>query len=104
MSKNESLLAHTAKSSVGWANKASALRATKFTVIAGKTLGVTGIFLTAGEDFLDGKAGVGTFVKIGIGLATTFIAGPAIVAYSVADIARSFIFRNNYYRWNCPRS
>jgi RHS repeat-associated protein len=86
LTKTESLFKHTAQTSTGWANKASALKAAKYTAIAGKSLGVAGVLLTAGEDINDGKLGVGTGVKVAIGLATTFFGGPVVVGYAILDI------------------
>lgn len=85
LSKTESLFKNTAKTASGWANKASALKAAKFTAIAGKALGTAGVLLTAGEDIANGKFGVGTGVKVAIGVATTFL-GPVGVAYAIIDL------------------
>lgn len=87
LTKTESLFKHTAQTSTGWANKASALKAAKYTAIAGKSLGVLGVGLTALEDYnQNGEVGVGTGVKVAIGLATTFFGGPLVVGYAILDI------------------
>ncbi len=85
LSKTAGLLKTTAKNATGWANKAHALKAVKFTAVAGKSLGVAGALLTAGEDIYNGKFGIGTGVKVAIGVATTFL-GPVGVAYAIIDL------------------
>ncbi|MEF9477662.1 hypothetical protein OWR28_07995 [Chryseobacterium sp. 1B4] len=81
---------YTAKISSNWANKASALRGAKGFAVAGKGLGVLGVGFSALEDYQqNGKLGVGTAVKVGIGLATTFAAGalaPWALGYVIADL------------------
>lgn len=90
LTKTESLFKYTAQNSTGWANKLTALKAAKYTAIAGKSLGVAGVGLTALEDYNEnGKIGIGTGVKIAIGLATTFAVGaaaPVAIAYAILDI------------------
>jgi RHS repeat-associated protein len=86
LTKTESLFKHTAQTSTGWANKASALKSAKYTAIAGKSLGVAGVGLTVYEDWKqNGEIGVGTGVKVAIGLATTFLGGPVVIGYAILD-------------------
>jgi len=87
--KFEKLFQYTARISSSWADKAGALKGAKVSAIAGKTLGVAGVGLSILEDYRDNKVGVGTAVKVGIGLATTFAAGvlaPWALAYVIADV------------------
>ncbi|PRA92616.1 sugar-binding protein [Chryseobacterium sp. MYb7] len=88
--KYEKLMHYTAKISSTWANKASALKGAKGFAVAGKGLGVLGVGFSALEDYQqNGKLGVGTAVKVGIGLATTFAAGalaPWALGYVIADL------------------
>lgn len=84
--KTESLLKYTAQTSSGWAAKANALKAAKYTAYAGKSLGALGIALTMNDDLKDGNFGVGDGVRLAVGLATTCFGGPVVVGYAILDI------------------
>jgi len=91
--KFEKLFQYTAKISTSWADKAGALKGAKVSAIAGKTLGVADVGLSILEDYREHKVGVGTAVKVGIGLATTFAAGvfaPIALGYVIADVTIGF--------------
>lgn len=71
----------------GWSGKANALRGAKYLHIGGKVLGVGGAGLSVYEDFSKGELGIGTGVKVAIGLATTFFGGPFVLSYVLLDLA-----------------
>jgi len=93
--KYEKLFKFTAQVSSGLLDKANALKGAKVSSIAGKTLGVVGVLFTAAEDYRqNGKLGVGTGVKVAIGLATTFATGvlaPVALGYILADVTTGLI-------------
>ncbi|OJX31049.1 MAG: hypothetical protein BGO86_01305 [Chryseobacterium sp. 36-9] len=89
--KYEKLFRYTSKTSSTWASKAGALKGAKVAAIGGKFLGVGGVILSAYEDYeSNGKIGVGTGVKVAIGVATTFAYGafgPVALGYTIVDLA-----------------
>ncbi|MFP3599512.1 RHS repeat domain-containing protein, partial [Chryseobacterium sp. SIMBA_029] len=93
--KYEKLFKFTAQISSGLLDKASALKGAKVSSISGKFLGVVGVGFTVLEDYQNnGKIGVGTGVKVAIGLATTFATGafaPIALGYIIADVSIGLI-------------
>jgi hypothetical protein len=93
--KYEKLFKFTAQISSGLLDKASALKGAKVSSISGKFLGVVGVGFTVLEDYKNnGKIGVGTGVKVAIGLATTFATGafaPIALGYIIADVSIGLI-------------
>lgn len=90
LSKNAALLNYTAQEARALEDIASALKATKVLVIAGKTIGVVGAVFTAYEGATDGNGFTwGDGAKVGIGLVATFT--PAGWAYGVIDISTGII-------------
>jgi hypothetical protein len=91
LTKYEQLFRYSAKTSTNWADKASNLRKAKGLAVAGKGLGLIGVGAVVYEDLKENKFGIGTGVKVGIGVITTFIGGPVVLTYLVTDIAVGFI-------------
>jgi len=93
--KYEKLFRFTAQISSGLLDKANSLKGAKISSGFGKALGLAGVGFTVLEDYNNnGKIGVGTGVKVTIGLATTFAAGafaPIALGYIIADVSTGLI-------------